>query len=57
MKNEQTLSPEMTRKVHQLLAEDDSPFARACLRMMDEGTDINAAAAAEGTDLIRLMRQ
>lgn len=57
MQERQTISSEAVRKVRGLLEQEGTPFARACLGMLDKGEDINAAADAAGTDMFSLMRQ
>lgn len=56
MQEQQTISSEAVQKVHGLLEQEGTPFAQACLAMLDEGKDINAAAAVAGTDMFSLMR-
>lgn len=45
------------QRVRDLLTREGTPFAQACLMMLDEGKDINTAAAAVGMDMFALMRQ
>lgn len=44
MQERQTISSEAVRKVRGLLEREGTPFAEACLDMLEKGEDINAAA-------------